>query len=122
MGEYYGRHTPYGQVPGPYAGFLQENYSIPDEPQQNGVAERRNRTMNGYGAQYDKLLHLTIEPVNEGIKTAIYILNRVSRKSVPKTPYELWTERVPSLNHLRVWGVLLRLKYLTQTLENEIPK
>ena len=24
-GEYYGRHTPYGQVPGPFARFLQEN-------------------------------------------------------------------------------------------------
>ena len=23
--EYYGRHTPYGQVPGPFARFLQEN-------------------------------------------------------------------------------------------------
>ena len=55
----------------------------------------------------------------EALKTAIHILNRVSRKSVPKTPYELWIERVPSLNHLRVCGgALLRLKYLTQTLEN----
>ena len=37
-GEYYGRHTPYGQVPGPFARFLQENgivaqYSTPGEPQ-----------------------------------------------------------------------------------------
>ena len=24
-GEYYGRHTPYGQVPGPFTMFLQEN-------------------------------------------------------------------------------------------------
>ena len=39
-----------------------------------------------------------------GVKTDIHILNRVSRKSVPKTPYELWTGRVPSLNHLCVWG------------------
>ena len=50
MGEYYGRHTPYGQVAGPFARFLMENgivaqYSTPDEPQQNGVAERRNRTL-----------------------------------------------------------------------------
>ena len=35
--EYYGRHTPYGQVPGPFARFLQENgivaqYSTPGEP------------------------------------------------------------------------------------------
>jgi transposase InsO family protein len=49
-GEYYGRHTPYDQVPGPFAMFLQENgivaqYSMPDNSQQNGVAERRNRTL-----------------------------------------------------------------------------
>jgi hypothetical protein len=49
-GEYYGRHTPYGQVPGPFARFLQENgivaqYSMPNERQQNGVAERRNCTL-----------------------------------------------------------------------------
>ena len=49
-GEYYGRHTPYGQVPRPFARFLQENdivdqYSILDEPQQNGVVERCNRTL-----------------------------------------------------------------------------
>ena len=73
MGEYYGRHTPYGQVPGLFARFLQENGKVaqdttPGEPQQNGVAERRNRTMNGYGGQYDKLLHLTVEPVDGGVK------------------------------------------------------
>jgi hypothetical protein len=37
-GEYYGRHTPYRQVPGPFAKFLQENdivtqYSLSYEPQ-----------------------------------------------------------------------------------------
>jgi hypothetical protein len=49
-GEYYGRHTPYGQAPGPFARFIQDNgivaqYSTPGEPQQNGVAKRRNRTL-----------------------------------------------------------------------------
>lgn len=49
-GEYYGRHTPYGQVDGPFAKFLQETgivaqYSMLGEPQQNGVDERRNRTL-----------------------------------------------------------------------------
>ena len=52
---------------------------------------------DGYGAQY------TIEPVDGGVKTIIYILNRVPSKSVPKTLYELWIGRVPSLNHLCVW-------------------
>ena len=49
--------------------------------------------------------------MDRGVKTAIHILNRVPSKSVPKTSYELWTGRVPSLNHLRVGGVLLRLKF-----------
>jgi hypothetical protein len=40
----------------------------------------------------------------EALKTAIHILNRVPSKSVPKTSYELWTGRVPSLKYLRVWG------------------
>ena len=43
-------------------------YSISGEPQQNRVAKRRNRTMNGYSGQYDKLLHLTVEPVDGGVK------------------------------------------------------
>jgi hypothetical protein len=49
-GEYYGRHTPYDQVPVPFARFLQENnivaqYSMPGDPQQNGVTERRSHTL-----------------------------------------------------------------------------
>ena len=48
--DYYGRHTPYGQVSGSFARFLQETgivtqYTMPGEPQQNGVAERRDRTL-----------------------------------------------------------------------------
>ena len=121
MGEYYGRHTPYGQVPGPFARFLQENvivaqYSMPGEPQQNGVAERRNHTLMDIVCSMISYSTLPLSLWMEALKTAIHILNRVPSKSVPKTPYELWTGRVPSLNHLRVGGVLLRLKYLTQTL------
>jgi transposase InsO family protein len=49
-GEYYGRHTSYGQVPRPFTRFLQKNgivaqYSMSSDRQQNGVAERHNRTL-----------------------------------------------------------------------------
>jgi transposase InsO family protein len=49
-GEYYDRHTPYDQVPGPSARFLQENgivaqHSMSSNPQRNGVAERHNHTL-----------------------------------------------------------------------------
>ena len=38
------------------------------------------------------------------LKTAVYLLNRIPSKAVPKTPFELWTGRKPSLRHLHVWG------------------
>jgi transposase InsO family protein len=122
-GEYYGRHTPYGQIPGPFARFLQENgivaqYSTPGEPQQNGVAERRNRTLMDMVCSMMSYSTLPLSLWMEALKIAIHILNIVPSKSVPKTPYELWTGKVPSLNQLRVRGFLLRLKYLTQTLGN----
>jgi len=34
----------------------------------------------------------------------MYLLNRVPSKAVPKTPFELWTNRTPSIRHLNVWG------------------
>ena len=40
----------------------------------------------------------------EVLKITIHILNRVLNKLVPKTSYELWTGKEPSLNYLRVWG------------------
>jgi hypothetical protein len=46
-------------------------------------------------------------PINlwmEALKTVVHILNRVSSKSVPKTPYEIWTDRKLTLNYLHVWG------------------
>ena len=89
-GEYYGRHTPYGQVPRPFARFLQENgivaqYSTPGEPQQNGVAERRNRILMDMVRSMISYYTLSISLWMEALKTAIHILNRVLRKSMLKT-------------------------------------
>ena len=106
-GEYYGRHMPYGQISGPFAKFLQKNgikaqYSTLGEPQQNGVAERRNRTL--MDIVRSMLSHSTL-PINlwmEALKTACLVLNKVPSKSVPKTPYEIWTGRKSTLNYLHV--------------------
>jgi hypothetical protein len=58
----------------------------------------------------------------EALKTAIHILNRVPSKSVPKSPYELWTGRVPSLRHLRVWGSLAEAKVFNPNIAKLDPK
>ena len=99
-GEYYGRHTPFGQVLGPFARFLQENgiiaqYSTSGEPQQNRVAKRCNRTLMDMVRSMINYSTLPISLWMEALKTAIYILNRVPSKSVPKTPYKLWTGKEP---------------------------
>jgi transposase InsO family protein len=106
-GEYYGRHAPYGQVPGPFVRFLQKNgivtqYSMPDDPQQNGVAKRCNRTLMNMVRSMLSYSTLPVSLWMEALKTAVHILNRVPSKSVPKTPYEMWTGRKPTLNYLYV--------------------
>ena len=58
-------------------------------PQQNGVAERKCRTildMVHFMIIYSSLLNSFWE---YSIQTVVYILNNVSSKFVPETPHEL---------------------------------
>lgn len=108
-GEYYGRYTKSGQAPGPFAKFLQEHgiaaqYTMPGSPNQNGVAERRNRTLLNMVRSMLSNSNLPKSLWNEALKTAVYILNWVPSKIVPKTPFELFKGWKPSLRHMRVWG------------------
>ncbi|GKD78912.1 putative zinc finger, CCHC-type containing protein [Tanacetum coccineum] len=73
-------------------------------PQQNGVAKRRNRTLMDMVRSMLANSKLPEFLWTEALKTAVHILNRVPTKYVPKTPYEIWTGRKPSLQYLRVWG------------------
>jgi len=125
-GEYYGQHTPYEQVPGPFARFLQENgivaqYSMLGDPQQNGVAESRNRTLMDMVRSMMSYSTLPLSLWMEALKTAIHILNRVPSKSVLKTPYELWTGWKPSV-HLRVWGSPAEAKVFNPNIGKLDPK
>ena len=40
----------------------------------------------------------------EALKTVAYILNQVPSNYVPKTPYELWSQKKPRLRYFHVWG------------------
>ena len=37
-------------------------------------------------------------------ETTDYLLNRVQSQLVLKTPYEMWKEIKPVLNHIHIWG------------------
>ena len=44
------------------------------------------------------------------LKTVVYLLNRVPSKAAPKTHFELWMGRKPSLRHQHVWGCLTKVR------------
>ncbi|WCJ29450.1 Retrovirus-related Pol polyprotein from transposon TNT 1-94 [Euphorbia peplus] len=83
---------------------IEHQLSIPYTPQQNGVAERRNRTLLDMVRSMMAQASLPISYWGDVLLTATYVLNRVPSKTVTSTPYELWTGRKPDLSVLRPWG------------------
>jgi len=74
--------------------FCEENemwrqLTISGIPQQNGVTERRNRTLLDMVRLMMAQVNLLINLWGYALLTTIYILKRVPSKSVPATPYEL---------------------------------
>ncbi|GJR05852.1 zinc finger, CCHC-type containing protein [Tanacetum coccineum] len=79
--------------------------TAPYSPQQNGVVERRNRTVLSTTRSMMKAMKLPLTFWAEAVKHAIYILNRVpTRALVDKTPYEALYNRKPNLENLRIFG------------------
>jgi hypothetical protein len=92
------------------------------EPQKNGVAERQNRTLMDMVRSMLSYSDLQVKLWMEALKIVVHILNQVSSKSVPKTPYELWVGRKPSLRHLRVWGCCAEAKVFNPNIGKLNPK
>ena len=95
---------------------------MPDIPQQNGVAERRNRTLMDMVRSMLSYSNVSINLWSEVLKTAVYILNRVPSKVVPKTPFELWKGWKPSLKHLHVWGCPVEVRVYNPHLKKFDPR
>ena len=78
--------------------------TTPYTPQQNGVSERRNRTLLEMVRSMMAQANLPVSYWGDALLTAAYVLNLVPSKSVTSTPYELWTGRKHVLAHLKPWG------------------
>ncbi|GJX12361.1 ribonuclease H-like domain-containing protein [Tanacetum coccineum] len=84
---------------------IKQEYSTARTPQQNGVAERMNRTLIKAARTMlaDSLLPTTFWA--EAVSTACYILNRVRvTKPQNKTPYELLFGHKPVISYIRPFG------------------
>nr|GEZ33836.1 ribonuclease H-like domain-containing protein [Tanacetum cinerariifolium] len=77
----------------------------PRTPQQNGIAERKNRTLIEAARTMLADLLLPIPFWAEAVNTACYVQNRVLvTKPQNKTPYELLHGRTPSISFMRPFG------------------
>ena len=99
-----------GEYESPFVDFCAQHEIIhetitPYSPQSNEVDELKNRTLK------EMLINFGL-PQNmwgEAILSANYLLNKITKKKVEKTPYELWKGIKPSNKYLRVWGCLAKM-------------
>ncbi|GKB60857.1 ribonuclease H-like domain-containing protein [Tanacetum coccineum] len=84
---------------------IKSEYSNAKTPQQNRVAERKNKTL--IEAARTMLVDLFLPNTfwAEAVSTACYVLNRVLViKPQNKTPYELITGKIPIISYIRPFG------------------
>ena len=79
--------------------------TIPKTPEQNGVAERLNRTL----VEATRTMLLDAKMPHrfwaEAISTAVYLRNRSPTSTVKgATPHQAWFGQKPRVDHLRVFG------------------
>ena len=84
---------------------IRHELTIPNNPEQNGVAERMNRTLVETVRSMLVNSNLPCTFWAEALSTATYLRNRSPTKAVSgMTPYEAWTGIKPQVGGLRVFG------------------
>ena len=79
--------------------------SVPYTPQQNGVAERKNRSLKEMETCLLHAKHLHPSLWDEAVNCDLYLQNRVPHKSVVgATPFEALHGYNTNVPHLRVFG------------------
>src|SRR5690606_24744027 len=81
--------------------------SCPYTPQQNGVAERKNRHLMEVARSM--MFHSNVPKRfwSDAVQTACYLINRVPTKILKNmSPFEVLNKNKPHIDHLRVFGCL----------------
>jgi hypothetical protein len=84
---------------------IQHQLTAPYTPEQNGVAERLNRSIVEKVRCMLFDAKLPKEFWAEAAATAVYLMNRSPSRSIDnRIPEEIWTKRQVDINHLRIFG------------------
>jgi hypothetical protein len=82
---------------------IKRKFSVARTPQQNGVVERKNRTVHEMARTMLMDSKLTDIFWTQAMHTTVQIQNIVMHNT-DKTPYELWKGRPTNVKHFRVFG------------------
>lgn len=104
---------------------IRAQYTAPHSPQQNSVAERKNRTLvemtrcmlidSGLDKKY----------WGEALHNANYLLNRLPSTAIPSTAYELWFAKKPDVTDTQIFGSIAHVhipKVERKKLDNKAEK
>ena len=84
---------------------ISHNFSAPYTPQQNGVVERRNRTLVETARSMLNFAHIPLYFWAEAVATACFVQNRsIVCKRLNKTPYEGLNNRKPNVRFFHIFG------------------
>nr|GEU65945.1 retrovirus-related Pol polyprotein from transposon TNT 1-94 [Tanacetum cinerariifolium] len=85
-----------------------QNFSYPYTPEQNGVAERKNRTLIEAARTMLNGLILSKHFWTEVVRIACYTQNRsIIVKRHDKIPYEIFRKRIPDINYFHMFRCLV---------------
>ena len=73
-------------------------------PEQNGTAERYNRTICESARAMIVQSGLPKGFWAEAVATAVHVRNRLPTKATNQTPHALWFNKKPNIQHLKVFG------------------
>jgi hypothetical protein len=84
---------------------IKGQFSVIRIPQQNGVVERKNKTVQEMARTMIMDSKLTDIFWTQAVHTIVHIQNRVMLiNNTDKTPYEIWKGRPANVKHFRVFG------------------
>nr|GEZ81426.1 putative ribonuclease H-like domain-containing protein [Tanacetum cinerariifolium] len=99
---------------------IKREYSNASTPQQNRVAERKNKTLIEAARTMLADSKLPTMFWTEAVRTACYVLNRVLVTSPHnKTPYALLTGNIPSVGHFKPFGCHVTILNISDHLDSD---
>ncbi|KAE8686521.1 Protein STRUBBELIG-RECEPTOR FAMILY 1 [Hibiscus syriacus] len=102
---------------------IKRQFTVANTPQQNGVAERMNRTLLERTRAMLRDAGLENSFWAEAVNIACYLVNRAPSTAIElKTPMEMWTGKPADYSNLHVFGSIVYVMYNSQEISKLDPK